>query len=180
MNFRRLWRPCYSVGMTQLLNLDYTMTGSGMEQNRDRLVLRSRLADVQQLSAWIEDLTLRYAISANIQYSMILCLEEVLSNTIQYGYAGKDSGSIVVSFRTHGGYFEFLVDDDAPRFNPLDAPELPPLNPHEEMRLGGHGIRLLRQFADEIRYEAMPNGNRLSIRFLATVTATRIINSGKG
>ena len=156
------------------------MTGNGMDQNRDRLVLRSRLADVQQLSAWIEDLTLRYAISASIQYSIILCLEEAISNTIQYGYDGTDNGSIVVSFRTHGGYFEFLVDDEAPHFNPLDAPELPPLNPNEELRLGGHGIRLLRKFADEIRYEAMPNGNRLCIRFLATVTATRTIDAGKG
>jgi serine/threonine-protein kinase RsbW len=165
--------------MTALINPAYTMTGNGMEQTRDRLVLRSGLADVQQLSPWIEELTRRYAISASIQYSMILCLEEAISNIIQYGYAGTDSGSIVVSFRTPGGYFEFLVDDEAPRFNPLDAPELPPLNPHEEMRIGGHGIRLLRQFADEIQYEATPNGNRLRIRFLATATATGIINTGK-
>jgi serine/threonine-protein kinase RsbW len=165
--------------MTQLKNLASTMTGNGMDQNRDRLVLRSRLADVPQLSPWIEDLTLRYAISANIQYSMILCLEEAISNVIQYGYAGTDSGSIVVSFKTFGGYFEFLVDDEAPCFNPLDAPELPPLNPQEEMRLGGHGIRLLRQFADEIQYEATPNGNRLRIRFLATATAAGITKAGR-
>jgi len=160
--------------MTPLIYLDRTMTRSGSEQIRDRLVPRSRLADIHQLSPWIEGLSVRYAISAPIRFSMILCLEEAISNIVQYGYDGTENGSIVVSFNVLSSYFEFTVDDEAPSFNPLDAPELPPLNPHEEMRLGGHGIRLLRQFANEVQYEATSNGNRLSIRFLVTASAAGV------
>jgi serine/threonine-protein kinase RsbW len=155
------------------------MTSNGLEQTRDRLVLRSRLADIQQLSPWIEELTLRYTISENTRFSMILCLEEVIANIVQYGYAGTENGPIVVRFKLLTRFFEFIVDDEAPRFNPLDAPELPSLNPHEEMRLGGQGLRLLRQFADEIEYEAEPEGNRLHIRFLITAPESGISKDGR-
>ena len=33
--------------------------------------------------------------------------------------------------------------------------------------MGGQGIRLLKHFADALKYEATPGGNRLSISFLA-------------
>jgi hypothetical protein len=35
----------------------------------------------------------------------------------------------------------------------------------EDIPLGGHGIHLLKEFADALDYEPTPNGNRLTIRF---------------
>jgi len=141
------------------------------------LALRSRLSDIQQLTPWIENLSRRYRMSEKLHFAVDLCLEEALSNIVQYGYCGTETGSILVSFQVALGKFEFIVDDTAPQFNPLEAPELPPLNPHEEMRLGGQGIRLLRRFADEIHYERTPMGNRLIIRFLITATDAGITNT---
>jgi anti-sigma regulatory factor (Ser/Thr protein kinase) len=68
-----------------------------------------------------------------------------------------------------GGYFVLIVDDEAPRFNPLESPELPLVSPCEdgEVRIGGQGIRLLRQFADTLHYESTPTGNQLRMGFSA-------------
>jgi hypothetical protein len=84
------------------------------------------------------------------------------------GNASLIGRSVIVRFtRPREGHFVFVVEDEAPLFNPLDKPELPALNPREEIRIGGQGIRLLRRFADALEYEPMPAGNRLRISFSA-------------
>ena len=73
---------------------------------------------------------------------MNLCLEEVVSNIILHGYGSEADRSVSVRFAMpQEGYFVFVVDDEGPRFNPLDAPELPALDPRDEVRVGGQGIR---------------------------------------
>ena len=142
------------------------MTGNGTHQIQERLVLRSRLSDIAQVAAWIEDLASRYGIPGNVEFAMKLCLEEALSNVIRHGYPGAQDRFITVRFTApRDTYFLFIVDDEAPLFNPLAAPALPVLNSLEETRVGGQGIRFLRQFADALEYEQLPNGNRLRIGF---------------
>lgn len=144
------------------------MTGNEPNLTQDRLVLRSKLSEIAQVAAWTQDLATRYAIPGDIVFAMDLCLEEVLSNIIRHGYAGSEDRSVIVQFiKPRDGYFVLLIDDEAPYFNPLDAPELPLVNPNvdEEARIGGQGIRLLRQFSDSLRYEPTSSGNRLQIGF---------------
>jgi serine/threonine-protein kinase RsbW len=130
------------------------------------LVLRSALSDIARLHAWIDDLSSRHAIPENNLFAISICLEEALANVILHGYAGAQDRSILVRFTIpRTGYFVFIIEDEAPRFNPLEAPEMPPLDPQQEIRVGGQGIRFLRRFADTIKYEPTANGNRLSIGF---------------
>jgi anti-sigma regulatory factor (Ser/Thr protein kinase) len=146
------------------------MTGDGKDQTRDRLALRSRISDLAQVPAWTEDLASRYAIPENVRFAMDICLEEVLSNIIRHGYAGAEDRSVVVNFSLpSNGIFEIVVNDDAPHFNPLESPNLPPVSPCEdgEIRIGGQGIRLLRQFADTLHYDSTPTGNQLRMGFSA-------------
>jgi anti-sigma regulatory factor (Ser/Thr protein kinase) len=143
------------------------MASDEVDQTEDRLALRSRLSDIAQASAWTEELASQYAIPPEVKFAMDLCLEEAVSNIIRHGYAGKEEKPIILHFAMpRDGYFVVMVDDEAPYFNLLDAPELPMVSPNED-RVGGLGIRLLRQFADVLEYEPMPTGNRLRMGFLA-------------
>jgi len=144
------------------------MIANGTNQTQDRLALQSRLSEIAQVPAWTEDLASRYAIPGDVQFAMDLCLEEVLSNIIRHGYAGAQDRPVIVNFtKLREGYFVIVVDDEAPYFNPLDAPELPMVSPAEQSRIGGQGIRLVRQFANTLDYESTPTGNRLRIGFSA-------------
>jgi len=144
------------------------MTGNGMDTTGERLELRSRLSELTQVLPWIERLAVRHAIPASTLFAMNLCLEETLSNIIRHGYSGKPDHSIGVHFSSpRKDYFVFVVEDDAPAFNPVDATVPPPLNALDENPIGGQGIRLLRRFADALDYQTTPTGNRLSIGFTA-------------
>lgn len=142
------------------------MTANPTERTKDELVLCSRLSDLARLPAWIENLASRNAIPGDVQFAINLCLEEALSNTIRHGYREQTGHSLIVRFTMpQKKHFVFIIEDEAPHFNPLATPALGPLRPGEEMRVGGQGLRLLRQFADALEYEPTPAGNRLKISF---------------
>jgi serine/threonine-protein kinase RsbW len=144
------------------------MTGTGSDQIEERLTLHSRLSDIAQLPVWIESIASRCAIPGDVQFAMDLCLEEVLVNIIRHGYGREADFPIRVCFKTaRPGDYLFVVEDDAPPFDPLAAPELPALDSGGELRVGGQGIRLLRRFANTLEYEPTPTGNRLHIGFTA-------------
>jgi anti-sigma regulatory factor (Ser/Thr protein kinase) len=142
------------------------MTGNITDRVRDRLDLRSRLSDIARIPHWVEQLAVRYSFSKDLLFAIDLCLEEAIANTIIYGYRGEGDRPINVSLAIpRDGDYVFSVEDEAPPFNPLDAPELPPLNPDDEIRVGGQGLRLLRRFAGSLEYEPTASGNRLRIGF---------------
>jgi serine/threonine-protein kinase RsbW len=142
------------------------MTGNGGHTTGERMHLKSQISELAQIPPWIERLASQFSIPESTQFAMNLCLEEVVSNIVLHGYAGKPDCPIHIQFtRPREGYFVFVVEDEAPPFNTADSPPLPPINPLDDSHIGGQGIRLLRQFADALEYQATPNGNRLSVGF---------------
>jgi anti-sigma regulatory factor (Ser/Thr protein kinase) len=149
------------------------MTGNDTDTTGEQLKLPSRMSELAQVPVWIERLASRHTIPPSTQFAMDLCLEEVLSNIIRHGYSAKPDHSIAIQFTVpRQDYFMIVVEDSAPPFNPMDAPELPGLNPLDDRQVGGQGIRLLRRFADALEYQLTPIGNRLSIGFSAADPST--------
>jgi serine/threonine-protein kinase RsbW len=151
------------------------MTGSLQEKFQDQISLRGQLSEIAQVPAWTQNLASRYSIPFDVQMGIDLCLEEVLSNVIRHGYGNDADRTVVVNFTMpRDGFFLFVVEDEAPRYNPLDAPELPALNSNDAIRVGGQGIRLLRRFTNTLEYEPTPNGNRLRMGFSAAGPAAQM------
>jgi serine/threonine-protein kinase RsbW len=142
------------------------MTANATDTSGECLTLSSSLSDLGLVPPWIGLLAAPYAIPEDTRFAMDLCLEEVLSNVIRHGYAGEPGRHIFVQFSNpRKGYFILVVEDEAPRFDPLSVPEPP--GSVDEAQAGGNGIRLLRRFADTLQHQATPTGNRLTIGFAA-------------
>lgn len=136
---------------------------------RDRLTLRSQLADLSLVSRWVQALASRHHFSERTTFAIDLCLEEALSNVIRHGYVGDPTQKLEIEFSvTAQGGVSFVIEDTAPHFRPFDpdTPLAPPSSvPLEEIVPGGHGIPLMRKFADFVEWEPLPQGNRLTLRF---------------
>ena len=135
----------------------------------EKLTLDSRLADLVRVWPWVESIASRHRIPADTAFAINLCLEEALSNIVRHGYGGAAGHAITIEFfLVEGGDLDFVVEDDAPPFSPLeDAPEIgrPAATTLEEIRPGGLGIGLLRRFAARLSYERLRGRNRLRIGF---------------
>ncbi|WP_164472575.1 ATP-binding protein [Cohnella candidum] len=95
-----------------------------------------------------------------------LCCEELVTNTISYGYAESHAAKgikIAVYGLPHVVTME--ITDQATPFNPFETGE-PDLTLDVENRpIGGLGVYFVKQMMDEIFYERTePPGNRLILR----------------
>ena len=92
---------------------------------------------------------------------MELACEEALVNIIEHGY-GLSSGSIEVELKPSDEDVNIVIRDRGFAFNPLDHEILFDADlPLEELKIGGHGIRFMRQYTDEVRYERIDEVNTL-------------------
>jgi serine/threonine-protein kinase RsbW len=136
---------------------------------KETLTLRSQMSELARISPWIEHLATQDAIPGETQFAINLCLEEALSNIMRHGYAGAPNRQIAILYSIpQTGVFVFVIDDQAPPFNPVTALEPPIPVSLDDTSVGGQGLRLLKHFADTLKYEVTPGGNRLSISFRAT------------
>ncbi|MEW5727205.1 MAG: ATP-binding protein, partial [Pseudomonadota bacterium] len=82
-----------------------------------------------------------------------LCLDELITNIVSYGYDDERHHDIHVRFRIEGGMLVTEIEDDAKEYNPFtEAPE-PDLDAEvDDRRIGGLGVFLVKEFMDRTDY----------------------------
>lgn len=99
-----------------------------------------------------------------------LVIEELVTNTIKYGYDDANAHCVHVSVDFSGNTLTIEVRDDGHEFNPLSR-ETPDVTlPAEQRDIGGLGIHLVCQMSDDVRYERRDGWN--------VVTATKTFVDG--
>lgn len=123
--------------------------------------LPSRLAEIPALAEAVS----RVLTEPDLAFSVNLCLEELIANTIVHGLNGAADRFIRVSIVRCGDWLEISVKDDAPRYDPfLQAP--PPKLDLDlaERPVGGLGVHLVKQLMDEVRADYDGSGNVIVLR----------------
>lgn len=144
------------------------MENSPATSPESQIIVEARFSELARLNRWVDELAAAHAIPSAAAFAIYLCLEELVANTIKHGHGGESSQPVKVGFSqlSSGGY-RLVLENTAPPFNPLTLPPLPPLNARDEIRIGGQGLRLLREFSSSLIHEALPAGNR----YFLTITA---------
>jgi anti-sigma regulatory factor (Ser/Thr protein kinase) len=105
----------------------------------------------------------RYQTSPQALNLVLLAIEELVTNCIQYGYDDANEHTIVIVLSIDDHTLTISVIDDGHPFDPLAAPT-PDLSLEVHDRpIGGLGIHLLRQLADHVAYERRDGANRLTL-----------------
>lgn len=124
----------------------------------------ARLENLHALLGWVERACASAGVGEDAAFPLRLAVEEVAANVIKHGYDGSEPGPIRLAFRADDRSAAVVVEDEAPAFDPADAPA-PDLDAGwAERRVGGLGWHLVYQLVDEVRYEALPRrGNRITL-----------------
>ena len=92
-----------------------------------------------------------------------LILDELVTNTIKYGYDDRDAHQIHVTVEVKDDLLIVSVDDDGRPFNPLEVPA-PALDlPIEERPVGGLGVFIVRSLADVVEYRRQGTHNIVTL-----------------
>jgi serine/threonine-protein kinase RsbW len=131
-----------------------------------RMVIHARMSEAALLSDWVERIGAAHHLPEATVFAARLCLEELVANTILHGHGGDCDSEITVSFeQLPEGDCRFVMEDHARPFDPAAAPLPPALDSVGEMRVGGQGLRLVREFASRLEHHAQPGGNRVLLTF---------------
>ena len=140
-----------------------------------RLIVPGEHARVEDLNTSLEAVLKRHGIEAGVRCDVRLIVEELASNAIAYGGVdGKDVGQyeLSVNIAIAGDLLTLEFRDQGAPFDPLSA-ALPDLEADIMDRpIGGLGLYLIRQIAEETHYRRVDDANllRVSLRIPATET----------
>ncbi len=97
-------------------------------------------------------------------YQLTLALDEIITNTLNYGYQHPGMHEIEVTVETQEQFVRLEVRDNAEPFNPLVNVPLPELNKSPlERRVGGLGVHIVRMLMDTVDYRYENGRNILSM-----------------
>jgi phosphoserine phosphatase RsbU/P len=145
-----------------------------------QLTVTADASAVSAASAWVRSVGARLKLPETDIYRLDVCVTELVSNIASYGF---DNGEGVIELRADAETEESVtveVSDSGKPFDPLSVPLPEPASSVNEVRIGGMGIRLVRSFADEYRYDRMHDRNRviLSIHRSAKEPASGRVERG--
>ena len=126
-----------------------------------RLLLRNELAELRRLARWVEG-QLKHDVSDELSFSVQLCLEEIIANTILYGVATDE---IMVELERKDCVLVARIEDNGQQFDPTDFPAPAVARSLATAKVGDLGIHLARSFASEMSYERRDGRNHLTLCF---------------
>ncbi len=134
-----------------------------MSVPRLSLSVANRLSEIAPLADRVTAFCAARNLPEAIAYRINLALEEVLTNTIKYGYADDGAHEIVIELQQTPDGMKVEIDDDARPFDLTQAPVPDLAAPIEQRPIGGLGLHFVRTMMDEVRYRRAGGHNRLTL-----------------
>jgi len=117
-------------------------------------------ADVRELAAvreFVEAEAGALRVAPGAVYDLVLAANEIATNIVVHGYRGQP-GTIEVELRPERDALAIVLRDQAPPFDPTQAPTPDTSLPLERRALGGLGIHLTRRLTDLMTHRLRPGG----------------------
>jgi anti-sigma regulatory factor (Ser/Thr protein kinase) len=135
-----------------------------MSGARLQIRLANDLGEIPRVADEVERFLRRAGADAGVVFKVSLCLDELLTNVISYGFADGAPHEIEVRMWVADGRVRIEVEDDGHAFNPLDNPP-PDLDSGLEQReIGGLGIHFVRESMDRVAYRRAGDHNLLTMQ----------------
>lgn len=129
-------------------------------QNKTLLLdtsIDSRLECIAELAQKVEAVLPN---RSDLAFTANLCLEELITNTIQHGLRGQPDRRIHVRISMNEEWLEIILKDDAPPFDPFaEAPVADTGLDVDQRPIGGLGVHLVKTMMDEARAYYDGSGN---------------------
>jgi serine/threonine-protein kinase RsbW len=120
------------------------------------LVLAGAIDAVEEARLRVAEHLAPLALPARAVNRIEVVLEELISNVVRHGFDAAPGHAMLLVVGPRPGAVRITLEDDGRPFDPVAAPEPPPLTDLATAQLGGLGIRTVRRFSQSFTYEAAP------------------------
>ena len=128
-----------------------------------RVSLSPRLSAVRGLAQMVEEFGDANKLPDQQIYLINLALDELITNTVSYGFRGVAHPKIEVGLLVDDASLVLSVVDNGRKFDPTETTNPDVSSPVAERPVGGLGLYLIKTFADRVKYEYAGGKNRLTL-----------------
>ncbi len=136
----------------------------GGEVAESNLLVRNDLNELARISAAIDDFAESNDIPMKAQFEVQLCVEEIFTNIVSYGFSDGEQHEIEILLRLdpEARVLGITLVDDGIEFDPVQDSSKPALDANlQDRQIGGLGLHLVRQYVDELEYKRRDGRNHL-------------------
>ena len=140
-----------------------------------KISLVSDLRELARVAALIDEFCEARDLGPQIGYAINLSVDEILTNTISYGYDDEEPHEIEIVVSMEANDIVVVIVDDSTAFDLSQTPDADVVSSVEERALGGLGLFLVHQMMDGVEYRRVGERNVVT---LTKKTADAVASDG--
>ena len=134
-----------------------------MDDNVLEIAIANELREIVAAAAKIDAFCEEQELAPEIAYAVNLSIDEILTNTISYGYDDDEPHRIEIIVRLEPDSLVVVIVDDSAPFDLSATPETDVEATLEDREVGGLGLFLVHQMMDKVEYERVDGCNVVTL-----------------
>ena len=135
-----------------------------MDDDSVRLSIGNDVHEIAGVAARVDEFCNARRIGPQISNAVNVSIEEVLTNTIDYGYDEDGPHRIGIALRREAGALVVEIEDDGREFDPSGPPPEVDFDASlEERAVGGLGLFLVHELMDRVDYRRAGGRNFVTL-----------------
>jgi serine/threonine-protein kinase RsbW len=135
---------------------------SSMSQAEPAAEIRiaNEICEIERVADMVDTFGAQHELSNSVIVALNVSLDEIVNNTISYGYDDAARHEITIRLKLGQGMVEVIVEDDGKPFDPLAIATPVQKSPTE---VGGVGLHFVKTLMDQLEYSRSAGINRLRL-----------------
>ena len=121
-------------------------------------------SEIHPLGEAIADWAAGQGVPPKVLHSVVLMLDELVTNVVMHGFRDSGEGEIDVTVRVDEQAIETVIRDSAGAFDPFSIPEPDVSLAAEDRGIGGLGVHFVRRRSDTFGYRRDGDVNEVCFR----------------
>jgi len=118
---------------------------------------KASLNDLDSIILFIEETAQKLEVDSTVTSAIVLTTMEAVTNVITHGYK-EQPGSVEIEIRKNENSLVVVFRDFAETFDPTQISPPDTSLPLDQRPVGGLGVHLIKNFADELIHQVPPQG----------------------
>ena len=123
-----------------------------LHQTKFEIILTNGLAGIEQLASALDHFFDQQGIADQVKNQVNLVLEELYTNSVNYGFAGISNGYVEIALINKGSYLEMVYQDNGIAYDPLQTADPELQLSVEDRPIGGLGVFFVKAMTDHVEY----------------------------
>jgi len=117
-----------------------------------KISIENNISELEKVAGMYEKFASSQQLPSRINNAVLMVLDEILNNIINYAYTDNDAHEINIYFSILEDRLCLQIEDDGKPFNPLEIPKADRQSKLEDRPIGGLGIHLTKSIMDNLTY----------------------------